>query len=134
MISKTSKPKTIEEYIEAEPKELQARLRQLHSCILKAAPRAKEGLKWSMPAYSYERILVTFSVFQHHIGFYPTPSAVEAFSKSLTKFKTAKSSIQFPHNEPLPITLITKITKYRVKDSLLGDVKWKLKKMKAKDK
>jgi len=66
----------------------------LHEAILKAAPSATHGLKWNAPAYSYKRILVTFVVFKNHIGFYPTPSVVKAFSRSLTKYKTAESSIQ----------------------------------------
>ena len=93
--------------------------------IRAAAPGATEGLKWSMPAYSYQRILVTFAVFKNHIGFYPTPPAVEAFAKSLTKYKTAKGSIQFPLDQPLPLSLITKITKFRVKQSVEEDTKWK---------
>ena len=91
MSSKT-KHVNIEAYIEAAPAALKEKLRQLHACIREAAPGAKEGLKWGMPAYSYQRILVTFAVFKHHIGFYPTSSAVEAFAGILTKFKTAKGS------------------------------------------
>lgn len=79
-----------------------------------------------MPAYSYQRILVTFAIFKNHIGFYPTPSAIEVFAKNLTKYKTAKGSIQFPHDKPLPLTLISKITKFRVQESLMTDAKWKL--------
>ncbi|CAN5438591.1 DUF1801 domain-containing protein [soil metagenome] len=126
MISKKIKPQNIEAYIEAAPQEVQERLYQLHTCIRAAAPGAKEELKWSMPAYSYQRILVTFAIFKNHIGFYPTPSAVEAFAKNLTKYKTAKGSIQFPHDKPLPLTLISKITKFRVQESLMIDAKWKL--------
>lgn len=125
MLSKKIKPENIEAYIEAAPEEAQEKLRQLHACIRAAAPGAEEGLKWNMPAYSYKRILVTFAVFKNHIGFYPTPSAVEAFAKSLTKYKTAKGSIQFPLNKPLPLLLITKITKFRVQESLMADAKWK---------
>jgi uncharacterized protein YdhG (YjbR/CyaY superfamily) len=65
-------------------------------------------------------------VFRHHIGFYPTPGAVTAFAKSLTKYKTAKGSIQFPLDKPLPLSLISKITKFRVKQSVEEDAKWKL--------
>ena len=126
MISKKVKPTTIEEYIEAAPEEVQEKLQQMHKCIRKAAPGAKEELKWSMPAYSYNRILVTFAVFKHHIGFYPTPSAVEAFAKSLTKYATAKGSIQFPLDKPLPLPLISKMVKFRVQESLMVDAKWKL--------
>jgi uncharacterized protein YdhG (YjbR/CyaY superfamily) len=126
MIRNKSKPTTIEEYIEAAPEETQEKLKQMHVCIRAAAPRAKESLKWNMPAYSYQRILVTFAVFKNHIGFYPTPSAVEAFAGSLTKYQTAKGSIQFPLDQPLPLALISKITKFRVQESLMIDAKWKL--------
>lgn len=120
-----SKPTTISAYIKASPKEAQKKLREMYVCIKKAAPGAVEGLKWGMPAFSYQRILVTFAVFKHHIGLYPTPSAVKAFAKDLKKFHTAKGSIQFPLDKPLPLSLIKKITAFRVKESLKLDAKWK---------
>ena len=126
MLSKKIKPTTIEEYIEAAPADAQEKLKQLHECIRAAAPDAIEGLKWSMPAYSYKRVLVTFAVYKNHIGFYPTPSAVKAFAKDLEKYKTADASIQFPLDKKLPLSLISKITKFRVKESLSTDAKWKL--------
>jgi len=125
MLRQISKPTTIEEYIAAASTEVQEKIQQMHECIRAAAPGAVEGLKWSMPAYSYNRILVTFAVFKNHIGFYPTPSAINAFAKSLTKYKTAQSSVQFPLNEPLPLDLITKMTKFRVQECLMGDARWK---------
>ncbi len=78
-----------------------------------------------MPSFSYRRILVTFAAFKHHIGFYPTPSAVKAFAKDLTKFATAKGSIQFPLEKPLPLRLIRKITEFRVRESVEQDRKWR---------
>lgn len=125
MISKKVKPETIAEYIQAAPKEAREKLRQMQVCIRAAAPGATESLKWGMPAFSHKRILVTFAAFRHHIGFYPTPSAVKAFEKILTKFKTAKGSIQFPLEKPLPLSLISKITKFRVRESIEEDAKWK---------
>lgn len=119
------KPTTIDEYIDASPEELIPRLIELHECIRAAAPGAVEALKWSMPAYSYQKILVTFAVFKNHIGFFPMPSAINHFAKVLTKFKTAKGSIQFQHNEKLPLSLITRIVKYRVKESKAGRINWK---------
>jgi uncharacterized protein YdhG (YjbR/CyaY superfamily) len=120
-----TKPTTIAEYIKAAPKEAQAKLLQMHSTIHTAAPGATEGLKWSMPAYSYKRILVTFAVFRHHIGFYPTPSAIKFFAKDLSGYKTARGSVQFPLDQKLPLTLIRKITRFRVKESLDEDIKWR---------
>lgn len=78
-----------------------------------------------MPAFSYRRILVTFAAHKHHIGFYPTPSAVNAFARELAAYSSAKGSIQFPLEKPLPVTLIKKITKFRVKESVEQDGRWR---------
>ena len=125
MIASKAKPQTISEYIQAAPAEVQEKLHEMCACIRAAAPDATESLKWGMPAFSYQRILVTFAVFKHHIGFYPTPSAVAAFAKHLAKFKTAKGSIQFPLEQPLPLPLIHKITAFRVRECLEEDGKWR---------
>jgi uncharacterized protein YdhG (YjbR/CyaY superfamily) len=125
MVAKRTRPKNIAEYIGGAPKEARGKLRQMHACLRKAAPGAKESLKWGMPAFSYSRILVTFAVFKNHIGFYPTPSAVNAFARELTKFTTASASIQFPLNKPLPLALIKKITAFRVRESIEKDGKWR---------
>jgi uncharacterized protein YdhG (YjbR/CyaY superfamily) len=120
-----TRPRNIAEYISGAPKEAREKLRQMQACIRKAAPRAKESLKWGMPAFSYNRILVTFAVFKNHIGFYPTPSAVNAFAKELSKFTTASASVQFPLDKPLPLALIKKITAFRVRESIEKDGKWR---------
>jgi uncharacterized protein YdhG (YjbR/CyaY superfamily) len=125
MTSKKARPKSITEYINAAPKEAQKKLREMRACIRAAAPGAKEGLKWGMPAFSYRRILVTFAAFEHHIGFYPTPSAVRAFANDLSKFATASTSIRFPLEKPLPLSLIRKITAFRVRESIGEDKKWR---------
>ena len=92
MPTKKARPTSIAEYIDAAPKDTQKKLRDLYACIRKAAPGAKEELKWGMPAFSYGRILVTFRAFKNHIGFYPTPAAVKAFAKELAGYKTAAST------------------------------------------
>jgi len=125
MTPQKTSPKSVTEYIDAAPQAARKKLRELRSCIRASAPGATEGLKWGMPAFSYRRILVTFAAFQHHIGFYPTPSAVKAFAQDLEKFATAKGSIQFPLEKPLPLPLIRKITAFRVRESLEKDGKWR---------
>ena len=125
MTSRKARPESITEYIDSAPKEAQKKLREMRACIRAAAPGAKESLKWGMPALSYQRILVTFAAFKHHIGFYPTASAVKAFAKDLSKFVTAKGSIQFPLEKPLPLPLIRKITAFRVRESIEEDGKWR---------
>ena len=125
MASRRAKPKTITEYINAAPKETRSKLREMRATIRDFAPGAKESLKWGMPAFSGRRILVTFAAFRHHIGFYPTPSAVTAFAKNLARFKTAKGSIQFPLEKSLPLSLIRRMVKFRVQESDEQDRKWK---------
>jgi uncharacterized protein YdhG (YjbR/CyaY superfamily) len=125
MTPKKARPKSITEYIDAAPKEAQKKLREMHASIRKSAPGATESLKWGMPAFSYRRILVTFAAHKTHIGFYPTPPAVSAFAKELSKFVTAKGSIQFPLEKPLPLPLIRQITAFRVRESIEKDEKWK---------
>ena len=118
------KSKTVTQYIKSAPKESQQKLRQIRACLRKAAPQAQESLKWGMPAFSHKRILFTYAGFKRHIGFYPTPEAVKAFEKELTEYKTAKGSIQFPLDKPLPLALIRKIATYRIKEEKDKDAKW----------
>ena len=125
MAAKKARPASISEYINAAPKEARKKLREMRACIRAVAPGAEESLKWGMPAFSYRRILVTFAAFKNHIGFYPTPSAVRVFASDLSKFATAKGSIQFPLEKPLPLPLIRKITAFRVRESLEQDRKWR---------
>jgi len=120
-----TKPKSVDEYIQSFPKDLRDRLTSIRKQIIRAAPGAEESLKWGMPAFSFDRILVTFKAFKNHIGFYPTPSALKAFAKKLTDYKTGEGSIQFPHDKPLPLKLIEEITAYRVMESKEFDAKWK---------
>ena len=125
MLTIKERPTTVSEYIQAAEPGARKKLREMRACIRAAAPGAKEELKWSMPSFSYKRILVIYGAFKKHLGLYPTPSAVRAFKKELAGFKTAEGSIQFPLDKPLPRTLIKKITAFRVKESIEKDGKWK---------
>lgn len=125
MTTKKARPTNVSEYIEAAPEAARKKLREMRACIRKAAPDATEGLKWGMPAFSYKRILVAFAAHKNHIGFYPTPSAVTEFAKELSKFHSARGSIQFPLERPLPLPLIRKITAFRVRESIEQDRKWR---------
>jgi uncharacterized protein YdhG (YjbR/CyaY superfamily) len=122
---KKGKLKTMDEYIESAPPKTQAKLRQMRASIRSAAPEAREDLKWSMPAFVGSKILVMFAGFKNHIGFFPTPAAVKAFAKELSKYKTGKGSIQFPLDQRLPLPLIKKITRFRVQECETKGKKWR---------
>jgi len=109
---------TIDEYIDGFPVDVQSRLRELRATIRRAAPMATEKIAYRMPTFYLDGNLVHFAAFQNHIGFYPAPRGIEAFRDALSKYKGAKGSVQFPHDEPLPLALIAKIVEFRVGETL----------------
>jgi uncharacterized protein YdhG (YjbR/CyaY superfamily) len=111
-------PNNFDEYIATFPPGIQKILSLLRSTIKKAAPDAEEKISYAMPTYYLNGNLVHFAAYKNHIGFYPAPSGIVAFEKELSVFKTSKGAVQFPINKPLPLALITKIVKYRVKENL----------------
>jgi uncharacterized protein YdhG (YjbR/CyaY superfamily) len=113
---KTIKPTSIDEYISAFPDDVQKKLQEVREAIQQAAPNAKEVISYSMPAFKMKGILVYFAAFSQHIGFYPTASGIAAFQDEISIYKNAKGSVQFPLNKPIPLSLIRKIVKFRVKE------------------
>jgi uncharacterized protein YdhG (YjbR/CyaY superfamily) len=110
---------TIDEYIETFPKDVQSVLEKTRQTIRKAAPGAVEAISYQIPTFKLnDKNLVHFSAFKNHIGFYPTPSGIEAFKKELSQYKGAKGSVQFPLNRPIPYDLLEKIVIFRSKEIL----------------
>lgn len=112
------KPSSINEYIAGFPEETQKLLEQLRATVRKAAPEAEETISYAIPTFTFKGNLVHFAGYKNHIGFYPTPSGIIAYQKELSVYEGAKGSIKFPIDEPLPLGLISKIVKFRVKENL----------------
>ena len=93
-------------------------LSQLRQTIKEAAPEAEETINYQIPTFTLHGNLVHFAALKNHIGFYPTPSGIEAFKNELAPYKGAKGSVQFPIDQPLPLSLIRRIVEYRVKENL----------------
>ena len=113
---KTITPKNIDEYIAGFPSDVQTSLRKVRAVVRKAAPDAQETLKYRMPTFVLQENLVHFAAFEKHIGFYPTASAIGAFSSELADYVSAKGSVQFPLNRPVPFGLIRRMVQFRVKE------------------
>ena len=122
-----ARPTTVAEYIASADKPARPKLRELRKIVRAAAPGAREELKWSVPAYSYRRILVMFAAFKNHVSLFPTPSALRAFKKHLAKFHTSAGTVQFPMDKALPASLIRRMVIFRVKESREKDGKWRTK-------
>src|SRR5664279_882270 len=107
---------SIDEYISGFPEETQKLLMQVRASIQEAAPEAAETISYGIPTFTLAGNLVHFAAFKNHIGFYPTSSGIEKFKEELSIYETAKGSVKFPIDEPLPLGLISKIVKFRVKE------------------
>ncbi|MES2514045.1 MAG: DUF1801 domain-containing protein [Bacteroidota bacterium] len=114
--------KDIDSYIEAQTPDVKERLSLIRQAVQTSAPKAEEMISYGMPAFKFHGMLVYFAAFKKHIGFYALPSGNEAFQKELSVYKQGKGSIQFPLDEKLPLTLIKKIVKFRVKENLDKEV------------
>ncbi|MDR3542458.1 MAG: DUF1801 domain-containing protein [Desulfosporosinus sp.] len=109
---------SIDEYILKFPPEIQEILNMLRRVIKESAPAAKEKISYQMPTFELHGNLVHFAAHKNHIGFYPTPSGIDAFKHELAEYKGAKGSIQFPTDKPLPHQLIGEIVKFRVAENV----------------
>jgi len=112
-----NKINSVDEYILQFPNEVQEILQELRRLVKDTAPEAEEKSSYQMPTYYLHGNLVHFAAYKNHIGFYPTPTAIEAFKKELSNYKGAKGSVQFPINKPMPFDLIRKIVEFRVSEN-----------------
>ena len=114
----TKKPQTIDEYIAGFPTEVQVILEQVRTTIRNSAPDATETIAYQIPTFVLKGNLVHFGGFAKHIGFYPAPSGIAAFKKELTSYEWAKGSVKFPLDKEMPLDLISRIVRFRVKENL----------------
>lgn len=114
---KTDSPASIDEYIAAFPPAIQEILQRIRQVIREEAPQAQETIRYQMPTFRLNGNLVHFAAFQHHIGFYPTPTGIAEFERDLAAYKGGKGSVQFPLDQPIPYDLIRRIVRFRVDES-----------------
>ncbi|MDP2792026.1 MAG: DUF1801 domain-containing protein [Rectinemataceae bacterium] len=118
MEKKPVEPGTIDDYIRNFPAEKRALLQKLREVIRESAPEAEEKISYQMPTFYLKGNLVHFAAFTNHIGFYPAPSGIVEFSDELMPYKSAKGSVRFPLDQPLPLDLVRKIVKFRVEENV----------------
>ena len=111
--------KNTDEYLKTLPAEVRELLQNLRDTIKSVAPKAEELISYGMPAFKYHGMLVYFSAFKNHCSFFPGNSSLIAkMEKELKPYKTAKGTIQFTVEKPLPAVLVKKIVKARMKENV----------------
>jgi uncharacterized protein YdhG (YjbR/CyaY superfamily) len=110
---------SINEYISTLPENAQKAMEEIIAAIKTLAPDAEGHISYNMPAFKTNGdFFIHFSAWKNHIGMYPIPAGNEAFQKSVLKYKGAKSSMNFPLDEPMPLKLIAKVIKFRIAENL----------------
>lgn len=117
----------VNDYIASFPPEQKKILKTMRQTIKKVAPKAEEGIGYGMPGYKFHGVLVYFAGFKNHYSLFALPKTNIAFKEELKQYKTSKGTIQFSYEKPVPVALITKIVKLRVKENIKKE---KLKKAK----
>jgi len=105
---------TIDEYIAAQPAEIQEFFIKIRALVKIHAPDVREKLSYGMPTFFGRRVLFYMAAQKHHLGFYPTVEGISAFADALAGYKTSKGAVQFPYNKPMPYDLIETIIKHRI--------------------
>ena len=105
---------TIDEYIAAQPEEIQPVLMKIRDTIRGAAPGAIEKMSYQMPTFWLNENLIHFAAFSKHIGIYPGDMTDSPFDERLEGYKRTKGAIQFPLDRPFDYELLTDITRWRV--------------------
>ncbi|MFN8411141.1 MAG: DUF1801 domain-containing protein [Anaerolineales bacterium] len=110
---------SIDEYISNFPEDTQKALEEIRATIKAAVPNAEEHISYNMPAFKVnDEYFIHFSAWKNHIGVYPIPEGNEAFQKESLKYKSAKSSLNFPLDKPMPLKFIEKVVKFRIAENL----------------
>jgi uncharacterized protein YdhG (YjbR/CyaY superfamily) len=121
----TAPAESVEKYVRDFPTEVKKRLLTLRSMVLELAPEATEKISYRMPAYFLNGRLLYFAAHKNHIGFYPMASGILFMQDKLQGYVHATGSVQFPHEQPLPLKLIRQIIVFRVKENRTKGVKKK---------
>lgn len=108
----------VDEYIADFDGIARERLELMRETVREAAPDAEESISYGMPAYKMKGPLVYFAAYPNHIGFYATPTGHAEFEFELSPYKQGKGSVQFPHEERLPLDLVRRIVEFRVSEKL----------------
>ena len=112
------KPQTVDDYIAIASPYIKKHLEQIRMAILQTAPQAQEGIGFEMPVYKQNGVIVYFGGFNKHVSLFTGPGAIATFHDELTDYKTSKGTIQFPVDKPIPVRLVKKIVKYKLKENM----------------
>ena len=120
-------PTTVDDYIDRLPPRARDRVAELRALVRSTAPELDEEMKWGSPAYVHPDgvVMLVLSGHKEHANVVFTPSTRESFSTELTDFTTGKGSVKLPHDEDVPVDLLTRMIRHRIREYVDDGVKWR---------
>src|SRR5687768_595082 len=111
-------PTSVASYIAGFPRPVQTILKRVRGIVRKVVPEAEESISYQIPTYKLKgRPVIYFAAFKEHYSIYPSNTRlVAAFTDQLEGYEKSKGTIRFPLSEPVPVTLIAAIAKFRAKE------------------
>jgi uncharacterized protein YdhG (YjbR/CyaY superfamily) len=108
---------SIDDYLAKLPPNQRAALETLRGQIRELAPEAEEAISYGLPTFKLKGNLVHFGAAAKHCAFYPG-AVINQFAERLEGFETAKGTIRFQPDAPLPPDLIADIVQHRIAENL----------------
>ncbi len=107
--------RSVDEYIAAQPGDVQNALKRVRAAIRKALPSAQEVISYNMPTYKLgDARVLQFAGWSGHFALYAaTGRVLAAFKDDLARYEVDKGTIRFPLAEPVPEQLIERLAKFR---------------------
>lgn len=112
---KKSIPKSVDDYIAAQPEAIRPKLEQVRAAIRKAVPDALEVIGYGLPGYKlHQKPMLYFGGFKEHYSLFGASGTFFAeLENELKEYDLRKGTVHFPLNKPVPVKLIGRIAKLR---------------------
>lgn len=109
----------VDDFLANLPDDVRTALQQLRETIRRAAPNAEERIGYGVPAFYYKkRPLVSYAAGKNHCSFYvQSPAVMDAHRAELAGYDTAKGTVRFGVDAPLPDALVETLVKARIAET-----------------
>jgi len=106
----------VKAYFAKLPDHARRELRALRDAIREAAPGVVDTFGYGIPGYMLDgRVLIWYAAWKKHSSIYPLSDAAKRkFAKQLDGYEMSKGTLRLPHDQPIPVSLIKRIVKFRV--------------------
>jgi uncharacterized protein YdhG (YjbR/CyaY superfamily) len=110
--------KSVAEYIALQQEPFKSKLEEIRAVIYAIVPEATEAVSYGVPCFKYLYYLVGFGVTKKYCSLYLMSNAVaKILQEEGIEFLGTKTTAHFSPYEPLPLALIERVVRERVKEN-----------------